>query len=140
MPLNIFSMQLADKWCVLVCFILLLVIPSDVLASGHTHDVEELKRKQVLYDKVRCPTCVAQSIKESGSIASRQIKHYINHRIAQGATDEEIVREISEYYGPSVMLDQTQARYGNYFILCLLSGTLFYILKRKFNRQNNVLK
>jgi len=79
-------------------------------ADSYAHDVKHssdeivLKRRQKLYDQIRCPTCVAQSIKESGSIASRQMRDYIDHRIAQGATDDEIANELVGYYGKTILM------------------------------------
>lgn len=60
------------------------------------------QRAHKLYDSVRCPTCIAQSVKESNAIASEQIRDFIDHRVERGDSDDAILAELRKYYGPEI--------------------------------------
>lgn len=57
-----------------------------------------------LYDQVRCPTCVSQSVKESDTIASENIREFIDRRISEGKSDDEILAMLRSYYGDEIVL------------------------------------
>ena len=70
------------------------------IMSGTAH--ASSMRAHKLYDSVRCPTCVAQSVKESNTTASEQIRDFIDHRVERGDSDDAILAELQRYYGPEI--------------------------------------
>jgi cytochrome c-type biogenesis protein CcmH len=82
--------------------ILLLLLLVSLPACARELDPEERQRAQRLYESVRCPTCVAQSVKESDTMVSAQIREFIDRRIAHGELEGNIIAELQQYYGPAV--------------------------------------
>lgn len=73
-----------------------------VRADGGPSSPEERARN--LAEQVACPTCAGQSVADSDAEASRGIRSYIDERIDEGASDEEIRTELVESWGDSVLL------------------------------------
>lgn len=62
------------------------------------------ERTQHLAEQLMCPRCKGQSVADSASSASEGIRQYIDTQIDQGATDQEIIDELSLQYGESIVL------------------------------------
>ncbi len=54
--------------------------------------------------ELRCPVCQALSVRDSPSETARAIREEIARRVAEGRTDEEIVREFRDAYGDWILL------------------------------------
>ena len=61
-------------------------------------------RAQHLSEQIMCPVCDGESVADSASSASVGIRKYINNRIADGASDDQIRDELAEQYGDRVIL------------------------------------
>ena len=61
-------------------------------------------RAQNLSEQLMCPTCKGQSVADSGSSASNGIRQYIDTRIAEGASDDQIRDELAREYGDDIVL------------------------------------
>jgi cytochrome c-type biogenesis protein CcmH len=70
-------------------------------SRGSTSPTE---RAQHLSEQIMCPVCDGQSVADSASSASVGIRKYINHRIADGASDDQIRDELAEQYGEQIIL------------------------------------
>lgn len=80
--------------------LILIIIPS--VSIGADLNVSNQMRAQKLYDQVRCPTCVAQSVKESDTRISKEIRKFIDEKIQAGNSDDEIIAELERYYGAEI--------------------------------------
>lgn len=77
------------------------------LAIGITQDRgsgSPIERAHNLSEQIACPVCDGQSVADSGVSASRGIRQYIDTRIAEGASDDEIRDELALQYGDDVIL------------------------------------
>ncbi len=83
-----------------------------------------------LYKQIKCPTCVAQSVGDSNSIASTQIREYIDERIALGVSDEIVIAEIQQFYGQSIVLGSGD-KAAFIFAIGMLLGILFLLIRTK---------
>lgn len=86
-----------------LAFLLWILSFSTSFADNVALNNNQQMRAQSLYKKIRCPTCIAQSISDSSSIASTQIRSYIDRRIYEGLNDEQIIQNLSSYYGDSIL-------------------------------------
>ncbi len=84
---------------------LFLIIPNFVLAQKVELTPDEQNRANALYDQVRCPTCVSQSVKESETPASKQIRQYIDAQVKKGTSDEEILTNLRAYFGDTILYE-----------------------------------
>lgn len=66
--------------------------------------VSKTERAQHLSEQLMCPTCKGQSVADSASPASDGIREYINTRIDEGATNDEIVDELRIQFGDEIVL------------------------------------
>lgn len=62
------------------------------------------ERAQHLSEQLMCPRCKGQSVADSASSASEGIRQFIDARIDQGATNQQIIDELSIQYGDSIVL------------------------------------
>jgi cytochrome c-type biogenesis protein CcmH/NrfF len=62
------------------------------------------ERAQHLAEQLMCPNCKGQSVADSASSASHGIRQYIDTRIGQGASDDQIRDELARQYGDDIIL------------------------------------
>lgn len=62
------------------------------------------ERAQALSEQIACPVCDGQSVADSGASAARTTRQYIDTRIAEGASDDEIRDELAFQHGDDVIL------------------------------------
>jgi cytochrome c-type biogenesis protein CcmH/NrfF len=67
-------------------------------------DESKADRAQDVAGQLMCPNCKGQSVADSASPASNGIRKYINTRIDQGASNDEIVDELRIQYGDDIVL------------------------------------
>lgn len=94
------------------------------------------QRAHKLYDSVRCPTCIAQSVKESNTIASEQIREFIDHRVERGDSDDAILAELQKYYGPEITF-KPGVNAHTIMLWLLPLGFLVFAVCRLVKRYNN---
>lgn len=61
-------------------------------------------RAQNLAESLMCPTCRGQAVADSDSSAARGIRTYIEQRIAEGASDDQIRDELAVSFGEDILL------------------------------------
>ncbi len=84
-----------------VLLILLLPLLFPVFPSGSDEAVENQIR--TISDKLRCPTCQAQSVKNSDSGLSLNMKSRIRELLKEGRSEEEILDFFEERYGEWIL-------------------------------------
>src|SRR5918996_2972113 len=62
-------------------------------------------RVEALGARIRCPVCQGEAIIDSPAPMARDMMDLVRQRVAEGATDEEIVAEITSSYTGAVLLD-----------------------------------
>jgi cytochrome c-type biogenesis protein CcmH len=65
----------------------------------------EVERVQRLQQTFACPECSGESVSDSSAAVSATIRQYINQRVAEGATDQELRDELVRAYGVEVLLN-----------------------------------
>ncbi|MDF3047290.1 MAG: putative cytochrome c-type biosis protein CcmH [Candidatus Midichloriaceae bacterium] len=117
--------------------LILVLVPFACMSSELS--VQDQVRAQKLYDQVRCPTCVAQSVKESGTRTSKEIRKFINEKIQLGNSDDEIIAELERYYGNQISFKPKL----NFYTFMLWGVPLLFLVlalvltfKRNYKRNN----
>lgn len=62
-------------------------------------------RVEELGSRIRCPVCQGEAIIDSPAPMARDMMELVRQRVQEGATDEEIVAEITTSYSGAVLLD-----------------------------------
>ena len=62
-------------------------------------------RQSRIADRLDCPVCQGQSVKESNAPLAQQMRTLINEKIDDGASDEEIFDFFSARYGVGILRD-----------------------------------
>lgn len=65
----------------------------------------EIERVQRLQQTFACPECSGESVSDSSAAVSATIRQYIDQRVVEGATDQEIRDELVRAYGVEVLLN-----------------------------------
>ncbi|NIM99529.1 MAG: hypothetical protein GTO24_16090, partial [candidate division Zixibacteria bacterium] len=91
------------KIVVFVLFFLMLLFPNSAVVA-HGLDEEALeKTASELYDSIMCPLCPGQTIAQSSSETSRQMRDLVLKKLRQGETKEEILEYFTSRYGQRIM-------------------------------------
>ena len=75
------------------------------LASGDSTPPTEADRVDALASAIKCPFCNGESLKESQSSVAAEYRALIAQRVADGATDDEVIDEFAAKFGDSYILD-----------------------------------
>jgi cytochrome c-type biogenesis protein CcmH len=88
-------------------WIAMAAIVAGALAVGLTDDGgprTDGERARDLAATIACPTCDGQSVADSDSSAARNVRTFIERRIADGETDDQIRDELAARYGERILL------------------------------------
>lgn len=84
----------------------LLLVVAGVLALTLTASAQEVDpRVQRIASKLRCPVCQNESVADSPSELSAQMRTLIRDRLAAGETEEQILHYFVSRYGEWILLD-----------------------------------
>lgn len=65
----------------------------------------DAERVDVIASTIKCPFCNGESLKESQSTVAAEYRAIIAQRVADGATNDEIIDEFAANFGDSYILD-----------------------------------
>ena len=85
----------------------MLFVVAVALVVGVNHDAgprSPEERARSIASSVACPTCAGQSVADSDSTAARGIRSFIDDRVAEGATDDQIDGELTARFGEDILL------------------------------------
>ena len=83
---------------------------------------------------IKCPTCISVSTKDANSASAFALRSFISKMVHQGASDSEIIDQLTITYGPSILLVPPNSSGGTYltiasFVLALglpVGGIAYY--------------
>lgn len=90
-----------------VSLLFILIFHSGVNAftlDNKLRDKSMEKRATSLFEIIRCPICSGESLSESGSQIAYDMRGAIRKKINDGYTDEEIISELKNSYGNSIII------------------------------------
>lgn len=90
-----------------VSLLFILIFHSGVNAftlDNKLRDKSMEKRAASLFEIIRCPICSGESLSGSGSQIAYDMREAIRKKINDGYTDEEIISELKNSYGNSIII------------------------------------
>ncbi len=82
----------------------LVIMVVGLVSTGSSEPTAE-DRVAALSDSIKCPFCNGESLADSASGVAADYRALIAVRVAEGATDEEILDEFAANFGDSFILD-----------------------------------
>ena len=86
-----------------------------VLAANAVAQVEFVPRVFEVAGKLRCPVCVSESVAQSASPTSIEMRQIISEKLAAGESEEEILAYFVARYGDWILLEPPKR--GFYLLL-----------------------
>jgi cytochrome c-type biogenesis protein CcmH len=131
------------KTIVFVPFFLMLIFPNPaVIAHGPEEEALE-KTASELYGQIMCPLCAGQTIGQSTSETSKQMRNLVLKKLRQGETKEEILKYFTSRYGERILAKPIKKGLNLTlwflpFVLLALTGIVIYLLIRLWARKAQV--
>lgn len=85
----------------------------------------EKSRANKLFEQVRCPSCVAQTVADSNTLEAKNIRVFIQEKLAQGKQESEILNQVAAIYGEKVLM---QSNISNSTIALWIAPVLIFLL------------
>ena len=82
------------------------------LAQGGSTAPTDAERIDALASSIKCPFCNGESLSESQSSVAAEYRVIIAQRVADGATDDEVIDEFASNFGDSYILDTSTTRWS----------------------------
>ena len=82
------------------------------LAQGDSAAPTDAERVDALASSIKCPFCNGESLAESQSSVAAEYRVIIAQRVADGATDDEVIDEFASNFGDSYILDTSTSRWS----------------------------
>jgi len=89
-----------------------LVVIGAGLVSGDDSPPTEAERVDALAASIKCPFCNGESLYESQSTVASEYRALIAQRVADGATDDEVIEEFAANFGDSYILDTSTSSWS----------------------------
>jgi cytochrome c-type biogenesis protein CcmH len=97
---------------VLIVAIAAIVVIVIGLWPGRGAAPDPAARAFALETRIKCPICAGEALAGSQSAVARDLRDYIETRIAEGASDQEITDEFVTNYGEQILLDPPRTGWG----------------------------
>ena len=112
-----------------------------IFCNNQLNDNES--RAQYLFDNLMCPVCDGQTISESQSQLSKNMRDIVRIKLDEGLTTEEILQYFQSKYGTSILSNPPKA--GFYFtvwlvpiiVLPIIFLGLLFLIKTFINPQKD---
>lgn len=91
-------------------FALLVIIVG--LAQAGSPAPTDAERVDALASAIKCPFCSGESLAESQSGVAAEYRVIIAQRVADGATDDEVIDEFAANFGDSYILDTSRSSWS----------------------------
>lgn len=80
------------------------LLPAQALAQADSPQVLSARTFEIA-SKLRCPVCVSESVAQSSSPTSVQMRQIIEEQLAAGRSESQILTYFQERYGDWILLD-----------------------------------
>ena len=88
-------------------YLILGIVLSFVMINCFYNEYDELSENEIRYldleTKIKCPICPAETIAESNTKISKDLKDFVKSRINEGWTDEQIISFLVNKYGIEIL-------------------------------------
>lgn len=125
----------------LTLLILLFTIPAAIARQSKDAALEKTARK--LSARIMCPICSGQTIAQSNSETSRQMRDLVLKKLRQGKTEQEVLQYFVSRYGERIMAEPNKKGLNLVlwflpFVLIAFAAILIYLLIRRWSTKGRV--
>ncbi len=120
---------------IVVGLALLILLFTGLLAMAQNPEEEVLqKTARELYDRIMCPICSGQTIAQSNSETSNQMRDLVLKKLRQGETKEVILQYFVSRYGERIMADPKKKGFNlmlwflPFVLVALVVGVIYYLI------------
>lgn len=100
-------------------FILTFNVSTNAFTLDNKLPSENMERRAIsLFNIIKCPICSGESLSESRSQLAHEMRETIRKKISEGNTDKEIISELKDFYGDSVVIIPP-VRLSTYILWCV---------------------
>ncbi len=126
------------KYKIIVAGLMLLILlfPNlPVIANLHAEEELE-KTARELYEVIMCPICSGQTIAQSNSGTSIQMRNLILKKLSQGETKEEILQYFVSKYGERIMAKPSKKGFNlmlwflPFVFVAFMAIAIYFLLRR----------
>jgi len=106
-----------------------------VIAHQHTEEMLEKTAKE-LYEIIMCPICSGQTIAQSNSGTSIQMRDLVQKKLLQGETKEEILQYFVSKYGERILARPSKKGFNlmlwflPFVIVAFVAIVIYFLLRR----------
>lgn len=118
--------------------LLTLLLP-DLVVAAQYHNEEALQQKaSEINDLIMCPLCAGQTIAQSNSETSRQMRDLVLKKLSQGESKEEILQYFENRYGERILATPNIKGFNLIlwilpFVAISLAAIIIYFLIRRWS-------
>ncbi len=117
--------------------LLILLFPDLAVIAQNTEEEALQKTARELYERIMCPICPGQTIAQSNSGTSIQMRDLVLKKLRQGETKEEILQYFVSRYGERIMTKPNKKGLNLMlwflpFIFIALAAIVIYLLIRRW--------
>ena len=108
-------------------------------AAAPYHNEEALQQKaSEINDLIMCPLCAGQTIAQSNSETSRQMRDLVIKKLRQGESEEEILQYFESRYGERILAKPNKKGFNLMlwilpFVFVALAAVVIYFLIRRWS-------
>ena len=124
---------------IIIGLTLLTLLFSDLSVAAQYHNEEVLQKKaSEINDLIMCPLCAGQTIGQSNSETSRQMRDLVLKRLRLGESKEEILQYFESRYGERILAKPNKKGFNLIlwffpFLLIALATIVIYFLIRRWS-------
>lgn len=116
------------------------------LAAMAVQDAQEeslQKTARELYALIMCPICSGQTIGQSSTETSSQMRDLVLKKLRQGETKEEVLRYFASRYGERILAEPTKGGFNRMlwllpFVIVIVAVVVISLLMRRWSRRVSV--
>jgi cytochrome c-type biogenesis protein CcmH len=129
---------------IIIGLVLSTLFLSDLSVTAQNPEEEALQKKaREIYDLIMCPLCAGQTIAQSSSETSSQMRDLVLKKLRQGETKEEILQYFESRYGERIMAKPNKKGFNLILwvfplVVVALAAIVIYFLIRRWSKRVQV--
>lgn len=119
------------------------LLPGPATFAAQYHNEEALQEKaSEIYNLIMCPLCAGQTIAQSNSETSSQMRDLVLKKLSQGETKEEILQYFESRYGERILATPSKKGFNLIlwifpFVSVILAAIVIYFLIRRWSSRTH---
>lgn len=113
------------------------LLVSSVSCSRQAQPLTLDQRAQKIYNELMCPLCAGETIAQSSTEISAQMRALVREKLQQGATEQQILQYFKQRYGESVLASPQKSGFtlivwiAPFLVIIAGAAILWIIIRRR---------